>query len=232
MIIPRYSAERGHSSHGWLDTWHTFSFATYYDPAQMGFRALRVLNEDRIGAGRGFGTHEHRDMEIVTYVLEGALKHRDNVGNRAVMRPGDVQRLTAGSGVTHSEFNASKKEEVHLLQIWILPDRLGLEPSYEQRTFTLEERSGVLKQVASGNPTDQALRVHQDVHLFASILSPGQRVIHHVAAGRYAWLQVVRGMAELNGVRLAAGDGARVVDERLLETTATTPVELLLFDLS
>ncbi len=232
MIRVRRSAERGHFDHGWLDTYHTFSFAEYHDAAHMGFRKLRVINEDRVAPGKGFGTHGHRDMEILTYILQGALEHKDSMGNGSVIRPGDVQRMSAGTGVTHSEFNASKAEPVHLLQIWILPERANLKPGYEQNTFTPEERSNRLRLVASGDPRDGAVRIHQDADVFASILDPGKEVRHALRAGRHAWVQVARGAVKLNGQALSAGDGAAVGGEDALRVAASAPSEVLLFDLA
>ncbi len=232
MIRRRASGDRGHANHGWLDTYHTFSFDTYHDPAHMGFRSLRVINEDRVQPGHGFGTHPHRDMEIVTYVLDGALAHQDSMGNGSTIRPHEVQRMSAGTGVTHSERNASKTEAVHLLQIWILPERRGLAPSYEEKTFPPEEKRGRLRLVASRDGRDGSVTIHQDVDLFASILGPGERVEHALRAGRHAWVQVARGAVALNGVALAAGDGAAVSDEARLSISAAEPAEFLVFDLA
>src|SRR5688572_16519171 len=210
MIAVRKSAERGRANHGWLDSRHTFSFADYYDPQHMGFRALRVINEDRVQPGQGFGTHAHRDMEIVSYVLAGELAHRDSLGTGSVIRPGDVQRMSAGTGVTHSELNPSPRESVHFLQIWILPEKDGLPPSYEQRHFPAEERKGRLRLVASRDARDGSLRVHQDVDVYASLLGRGDAVTHALRPGRHAWLQLARGRCAVNGVALEAGDGAAV----------------------
>lgn len=232
MIRVRPSLERGHADHGWLDTRHTFSFAGYYDPQHMGFRALRVINEDRVQPDRGFDAHSHRDMEIVTYVVEGALAHADSTGNRSVIAPGDVQRMTAGTGVTHSEYNPSKTEPVHLLQIWILPSENNLPPAYEQRQFPPGEKRGRLRLIAAGDGRDGALTVHQDVDLFAALLEPGERLRHGLSTGRHAWLQLISGVVLLNGTRLDAGDGAAVSDEDGLEITPKETSELLLFDLS
>jgi redox-sensitive bicupin YhaK (pirin superfamily) len=231
MIRPRPAAERGHVDHGWLDARHTFSFASYRDPAHMGFRALRVINEDRVQPGRGFGTHPHADMEIITYVISGALQHRDDLGNGSVIRPGDLQRMSAGTGVTHSEFNASPTEIVHLLQIWILPERAGLAPSYEERHFPEEERRGRLRLVASRGGRDGSLRLHRDVDLHASLLAAGAEVMLPLRPDRHAWLQMIRGTVDLNGTRLEAGDGAAVSDERELAIRAAAAAELLVFDL-
>jgi len=232
MIVKRPAAERGHFDHGWLDTSHTFSFADYHDPRHMGFRSLRVINEDRVAAGKGFGAHSHRDMEIVTYVLEGALEHADSMGNRSVIVPGDVQRMSAGTGVTHSEFNGSEREPVHLLQIWLLPERSGLTPGYEQKAIPEQEERGVLRLVASRDVREGSVTIHQDVDLYASRLEPGERVKHGLAPGRHAWLQMVTGWVELNGTRLGAGDGAAVSRESALEVVALEPAHFLLFDLS
>lgn len=231
MIVKRPSGARGHLNHGWLDTYHTFSFASYYDPAHMGFRDLRVINEDRVAGGAGFGTHPHRDMEIVTYLLDGALEHRDSMGSVSILRPGDVQRMSAGTGVTHSEVNASRDEPVHLLQIWIVPERRGLTPEYEERTFPAADRTNVLRPIVAADARDGAMRIHQDVAVYASILDAGASVTHALAPGRHAWLQVARGGVTLNGVTLAAGDGAVVSGEPSLEIVAEQPSEILLFDL-
>jgi redox-sensitive bicupin YhaK (pirin superfamily) len=232
MIVKRPAAERGHFNHGWLDTSHTFSFAGYHDPERMGFRTLRVINEDRVQGGKGFGAHSHSDMEIVTYVLEGALAHSDSMGNRSTIVPGDVQRMTAGTGVTHSEFNPRPQEPVHFLQIWILPDRRGLAPGYEQKAIPEAEERGALRLVASRDGRDGSVTIHQDVDLYASRLLPGERVKHAVASGRHAWLQVVTGRIELNGTALGAGDGAAVSRESALEMVAVEPAHFLLFDLA
>jgi len=227
MIRLRRSNERGHFDHGWLNTYHTFSFADYYDPAQMGFRSLRVINEDRVQPGEGFGTHPHRDMEIITYVLSGALAHKDNAGGEGVLRPGEVQHMTAGSGIRHSEFNASQTEPVHFLQIWILPEKNGLKPGYEQRRFDIDG----LRLVASHDGRKDSLRIHQDADLYAARPNAGQTVTHALAPNRHAWLQVVRGTVTLNGSELSAGDGAAISDEQRLDIRAIEPAELLLFDL-
>lgn len=232
MLTIRKSGDRGHFDFGWLDTRHTFSFGDYYDPKHMGFRALRVINEDVVHAGGGFGTHPHRDMEIVTYVLSGGLAHRDSMGNGSVIRPGDVQRMSAGTGVTHSEHNASRTEPVHLLQIWLLPAKTGSAPSYEQKTFSTAEKRGRLRLVGAADGHDGAVTIHQDVALYASVLEPGERVHHVLAPGRHAWVQVVRGTIGVNGETLAAGDGAALSDVRDVTITATTESELLLFDLA
>jgi hypothetical protein len=232
MITKRPGSERGHFDHGWLKTYHTFSFADYRDPSHMGFRQLRVINEDEVGPGMGFPTHGHRDMEIVTYVLEGALEHRDSMGNGSVIRPGDVQRMTAGTGVQHSEFNASTSEPVHLLQIWILPAKAKLAPGYEQTTIAAKDKRGVLRLIASPDGSDGSVTIHQDVRLYVSVLEPGEKVIQDLARGRFAWLQVARGAVTVNGQALVHGDGAAVSDETSLTIAAAAPSEILLFDLA
>jgi redox-sensitive bicupin YhaK (pirin superfamily) len=231
-ITVRRAAARGREDHGWLDTRHTFSFAEYYDPAHMGFRALRVINEDRVAPGAGFPPHGHRDMEIVSYVLAGALQHRDSLGTGSVIRPGDVQRMTAGTGVTHSEFNASRDEPVHFLQIWILPRRRGLEPGYEQKAFPEDEKRNAWRLLASEDGRDGSVTIHQDVRLLVTLLDAGREVRHALAPGRHAWLQVARGRVTLDGVALEAGDGAAVSEARELVLTATADAEALLFDLA
>jgi redox-sensitive bicupin YhaK (pirin superfamily) len=232
MIQIRKADQRGHFDHGWLDTSHTFSFADYFDPAHMGFRSLRVINDDRVRPGRGFGMHGHRDMEIVTYVLEGALEHRDSLGNGSVLRPGELQHMTAGTGVRHSEFNPSDQEEVHLYQIWLLPGRKGLEPSYEQKAFSEEERRGALRLVASPTGEHGSLTIHQDARLYLPTLQAGEAVAHTLEPGRHAWLQVLRGRAALNGNPLAAGDGAAVSEEEKLGIRGQAEAEVMLFDLA
>jgi len=232
MIQVRRSADRGHVQHGWLDTFHTFSFDTYHDPAHMHFRALRVINEDRVAADAGFPTHPHRDMEIITYVLEGALEHKDSLGNGSVIRPGDGQRMSAGTGIRHSEANASKTDPVHLLQIWILPEKKGIEPGYEQKAFPPEEKRGRLRLIADRDSRDGAVTVHQDVALYASVLAPGEQVEHRLGPGRHAWLQVARGAVSLNGHKLDQGDGAAVSEEAKLAIRADRDAEVLLFDLA
>ena len=232
MITVRRSNERGHFDHGWLNTYHTFSFDQYYDPRYMGFRNLRVINEDVVAPGRGFPKHGHRDMEIITYILEGALKHEDSMGNGSVIRPGDVQRMTAGTGVRHSEQNASDKERVHLLQIWILPNTVGLEPGYEQKAFSEDERRGQLRLIASEDSREGSVEVHQDVSLFASVLPAGQEVEHSMDQQRYAWIQVARGSVEVNGESAGQGDGVIAVGESSLRIRAQEDAEMLLFDLA
>jgi redox-sensitive bicupin YhaK (pirin superfamily) len=230
MITVRPSEARGHAERGWLDSRHTFSFADYHDPAHMGFRSLRVINEDRVQPGRGFPPHSHRDMEIVTYVLSGSLEHKDSLGNGSVIRHGEVQRMTAGTGVTHSEYNPSPAEPVHFLQIWILPERSGLPASYEQRA--LDAGSGRLRLVASPDGRDGSLVVHQDAALLAARLGAGERVEHPLRAERHAWVQVAAGAVDVNGTALRQGDGAAISDESQLVLRATEPSEVLLFDLA
>ena len=232
MIVERPSNERGHANHGWLDTRHTFSFASYYDPAHMGFRALRVINEDRVAPGGGFPTHPHRDMEIVTYVLEGALEHRDSMGNGSIIRPGEVQRMSAGSGVTHSEYNPSDTDPVHLLQIWIVPEARGLRPSYEQIAFDPKALEDQLCLIASPDGRDGSVTVHQDVELRAARLATGKTASQPLAAGRHAWVHVARGVAEVNGVRMSAGDGVALSHEPRVELVGVDSAELLVFDLA
>lgn len=232
MITIRKSKDRGHFSHGWLDTYHTFSFDQYYDPAHMHWRTLRVINEDRVAPAQGFPTHSHRDMEITTYILSGALEHRDSMGNGSVIRPGDVQRMSAGSGVSHSEFNPSDSESVHLLQIWILPKERGLAPSYEEKSFSEDERRGRLRLVASEDGREASVTIHQDARLYAAILDAGVTVAHVLGANRSAWLQVARGAISLNEMNLTQGDGAAVKDETDLKIAAREPAEILLFDLA
>lgn len=232
MISIRRSQDRGHFNHGWLDTYHTFSFADYYDPDQMGFRALRVMNEDRVAPGMGFGMHGHRDMEIVTYVLSGALEHKDSLGHGEALRPGELQRMTAGRGIRHSEFNPSATEPVHLYQIWLLPREAGLEPGYEQKAFAESERHNRLKLVASPGGDDGSLTIQQDARLYLATLDGGVSLTHTLPAGRHAWIQVLRGAIDLNGTALAAGDGAAISNESKLAIRATSPAEVLLFDLA
>lgn len=233
MVIIRPAGERGQANHGWLDTRHTFSFADYYDPQHMGFRALRVINEDRVSPGQGFGRHSHRDMEIVTYVLEGALEHKDSIGTGSVIRPGDVQRMSAGTGVAHSEFNASPDEPVHFLQIWLLPRAHGLTPSYEQKTFPPAERQGRLRVVASPDGREGSVTVHSDATIYGTLLSGGQSVELPLAPGRHAWVHVARGRARVAGQPLGAGDAAAFSQEPAvkLEGVEGEPAEVLVFDL-
>ena len=231
MITIRRSDERGHADHGWLDSRHTFSFADYYDPARMGFGPLRVINEDRVAPGQGFGRHGHRDMEILSYVLDGALEHKDSIGTGSVIRRGDVQRMSAGTGIQHSEFNSSQRDPVHFLQIWILPERTGIAPAYEQKTFAFDE-PGALTLVAARDGREGALTVHQDVDVYAGRLAAGARIEHVLREGRVAWLQVARGAVALNGSQLAAGDGAAIEKEAGLVIEPATPAEVLLFDMA
>ena len=231
MITIRKSDDRGHAMHGWLDSRHTFSFADYRDERHMGFGPLRVINEDRVEPGKGFAAHSHRDMEIVSYVLEGALEHRDSLGTGSVIRPGDVQTMRAGTGVTHSEYNHSKQEWVHFLQIWIVPDTKGLEPAYGQRHFSEDERRGTLRLVASRDGRDGSLEIHQDASIYASILDAGSGVKHELAPGRRAWVQLIRGRAEVGARVLDGGDGAAIEDETSVTIRAEQGSELLLFDL-
>ena len=232
MITVRRSNERGHAEHGWLDSFHTFSFADYYDPAHMGFRALRVINEDRVAGGMGFGTHPHRDMEIITVVLSGALEHKDSMGSGEVIRPDDVQRMTAGTGVIHSEFNASSREPVHFLQIWLLPDRRGLRPGYEQKTFPRQDKAGRLRLVASPDGADGSVTIHTDASLFAGVFDAGQTAEHALAPGRHAWVHVARGSARVNGTDVTAGDAVALSQERTVRIEGIDAGELLVFDLA
>lgn len=232
MITVRKSAARGHANRGWLDSYHTFSFADYYDPNYMNFRSLRVINEDVVSPGKGFGTHGHSDMEIITYVLEGVLEHKDSLGTGATIKPGEVQRMSAGTGIQHSEFNHSQTDPVHLLQIWLLPDTNDLPPSYEQRDFPVAERRGKLRLVAARDTRDGAVKVHQDVDLYAAVLDEKSRVSHALGLNRHAWVQVARGSVLLNGLALENGDGAAVSGESELIVEATADAEFLLFDLA
>lgn len=232
MITVRKAQERGHANHGWLDSHHTFSFANYYDPKQMGFRSLRVINEDQVSPGAGFGTHGHKDMEIITYVLSGSLEHKDSIGNGSVIQPGDVQRMSAGTGIMHSEFNHSQTEPVHLLQIWLLPESRGNPPSYEQHNFSLAKEPGKLRLVASRDGRDGALTVGQDVDLYAAVLAKGDRLTRTLEPQRHAWLQVVRGAIVLNTVPLNTSDGAAMSEETDIVIEATRDAEILLFDLA
>lgn len=232
MMRIRRAADRGHADHGWLNAYHTFSFSGYYDPAQMGFRSLRVMNEDRVQPGKGFGTHPHRDMEIVTYVLEGALEHKDSMGNGEILRPGEFQRMSAGTGITHSEFNPSRSELVHLYQIWLLPERKGIEPSYEQKQFDDGGMTNRLRLVASPDAIDGSLKIHQDVRIYLAKLAEGVKVTHEPATGRHAWLQVLRGTVTLNEQQLDTSDGAAISDEHRLDIWALRTAEIMLFDLA
>ncbi|OLE55685.1 MAG: quercetin 2,3-dioxygenase [Acidobacteria bacterium 13_1_20CM_3_53_8] len=232
MIKVRRAEERGETETWWLMSHHTFSFNNYYDPQNMGWSDLRVINEDFVKPAAGFGTHSHKDMEIITYVLEGALEHKDSMGNTSIIRPGEVQRMTAGKGVSHSEFNSSKTEPVHLLQIWILPERRDLEPGYEQKSFPAEERKGKLRLVASRAGSDGSVTIHQDAKLFVASLGAGEEVSHNFEPGRKAWVQVARGSVNLNGQSLQQGDGAAISDEESLKIAAQDEAEILLFDLA
>lgn len=232
MMKIRRSRDRGHAHHGWLDTYHTFSFADYHDPEFMGFRCLRVINDDTVSPGQGFGTHGHRDMEIVSYVLEGGLEHKDSMGTGSVLRPGDVQRMSAGTGVTHSEFNHSNDEPVHFLQIWILPERSGLTPEYEEKVFPEDDKRGQLRLIVSSDGRDGSLRIHQDALIYASVLAEGDTVHHELAANRHAWLQIAQGELSLNGETLSTGDGMAITDETRLTIEGRRDAELLLFDVA
>jgi hypothetical protein len=232
MIELRPAAERGHADHGWLDSWHSFSFAGYHDPAHMGFGALRVINEDRIAAGTGFGTHGHRDMEIVSYVLDGALAHKDSLGNGSVIRPGDVQRMSAGTGVLHSEFNHQADAPTHFLQIWIQPDRPGLAPGYEERHFTEADKRGRLRLIASPDGADGSVTVHQSARVYAGLFDGDERARLELERGRRAYVHVARGAVSVNGRRLVAGDAAKLVGEPAVELDAGDGAEVLVFDLA
>ena len=232
MITIRKSEERGHFDFGWLDTYHTFSFDQYFDPAHSHFRSLRVINEDRVAAGRGFPTHSHRDMEIITYILSGSLEHRDSMGNGSVIRPGDVQRMSAGTGVSHSEFNPSQSEACHLLQIWIMPKLRNLTPSYEQKFFGEDKRRGQLCLIAAADGGDEAVTIHQDARVYASLLGAGQSIAYQLNDTRHAWLQIARGTLSLNGQKLDQGDGASMSSENQLSISAAAASEFLLFDLA
>jgi quercetin 2,3-dioxygenase len=228
----RKSDQRGHANHGWLDPRFTFSFADYFDPQHLQFRTLRVMNDDHIAAGGGFPKHAHRDMEILTYLLEGALQHQDSMGNGSVIKPGDVQYLSAGTGVAHSEFNASKTAPVHLYQIWMLPEKPGLQPTYDQKSFSESEKRGKLRLVASPDGRDGALKIRQNNELYATVLSAGAMVKHELKKDRHAYVQVARGHVRLNGRRLETGDGAAISAEKAVELTGVTDAEVLLFDLA
>jgi redox-sensitive bicupin YhaK (pirin superfamily) len=231
MLTVRKGAQRGHFDHGWLDTYHTFSFAHYHDPREMGFGALRVINEDRIEPGHGFGMHPHRDMEILTYILAGALEHRDSMGHGSVIRAGDVQRMSAGRGVQHSEFNPSRTEPVHLLQIWIEPNAAGLVPSYEQRHYPEAEKRGRLRLIASPDGREGSTTIHQDACVYATRLGAGDTVVHRLAPGRRVYVHVARGVLKVNGVPLEAGDGAKIESEVAIGLADARDAEALLFDL-
>lgn len=232
MITIRRSDERGQADHGWLNSYHSFSFANYYDPEHMGFRSLRVINEDRIAAGTGFPTHPHRDMEIITYVVSGAVAHRDSLGNTETIGASGIQKFSAGTGIAHSEFNPSSTEPLHLLQIWILPNQQGLRPGYEQKTFPPETKQGQWRKLASRDASDGSVKINQDAELYATILRSGEQQRYTLQPGRYAWVQVVKGEISLNGNALYSGDGAAISEETDLTLEATSDAEILLFDLA
>jgi redox-sensitive bicupin YhaK (pirin superfamily) len=231
MMLIRPAAERGHANHGWLDSHHTFSFADYHDPRYMGFGPLRVINEDRVQPGKGFGTHSHRDMEIISYVLEGELAHKDSIGTGSVIRPGEVQRMTAGTGVQHSEFNNSKSELVHFLQIWLFPSKPNLAPGYEQKMFDAESKRGKLKLIVSPDGRDESVKIHQDATIYAALLAAGERVTHPTSQERKLWVQVARGAVRVNGEALAACDGAAIAYDDQVTIESTAESEVLLFDM-
>ncbi len=232
MLTIRRSAERGHANHGWLDSFHTFSFANYYDPTHMGFGALRVINDDRIAAGRGFGTHGHRDMEIITYVLDGAIAHKDSMGSGSTIQPGNVQRMSAGRGVMHSEFNPRADQQTHLLQIWIEPDVTGIAPEYEERAFSDEQKRGRLQALVSGDGIDGSMVIHQNVRLYAGLFDGDESATLELAAGRRAWVHVARGSVTVNGVDLSAGDAVAITDETRVALSGGKDAEVLVFDLA
>lgn len=231
MNVLRRAADRGHANHGWLDSYHSFSFADYYDPAHMGFGPLRVINEDRVKPGSGFGTHGHRDMEIISYVLEGALGHKDSLGNGSTIVPGDVQRMSAGTGVVHSEFNASKTAPVHFLQIWLIPAQTGIKPGYEQKRFADADKAGRLRLVASPDGRDGSLTIHTDAQLYAGVFDAGQTAELALAPGRHGWVHVARGSVRVNGHAVAAGDGVALTDEPAVRLEGVAGGEVLVFDL-
>ncbi len=231
MIQIRKSAERGHANHGWLDSYHSFSFANYYDPNFSGFHDLLVINEDHIAPAKGFGTHAHQDMEIITYVISGALEHKDSMGTGSVLRPGKVQRMSAGTGVQHSEFNHSKSEPLHLLQIWITPQKNGIPPSYEEKDFPKTEKTNQLKLIVSPQGSEGSIKMNQDASIYVALLDTGKTVTHALSPGRNAWIQVVEGKLEINGKTLNAGDGAAIEGEKNLNLTAKSASEVLVFDL-
>ena len=232
MMELRPAAERGHADHGWLDSWHSFSFASYHDPRHMGFGALRVINEDRVAAGTGFGTHGHRDMEIISYVLDGALAHKDSLGNGSVIRPGDVQRMSAGTGVMHSDFNQRQDGPTHFLQIWIEPDRRGIAPGYEERRFEPADKRGRLRLIASPDGADGSVTIHQQARLYAALLDGDERALLSLEPGRRAYVHVARGSVSVNGTTLAAGDAAKLVGEAAVELERGADAEVLVFDLA
>lgn len=231
MLTVRRSADRGHADHGWLDSFHTFSFAGYYDPQQMGFSVLRVINEDRVAPGQGFGSHPHRDMEIISIVLEGELEHQDSMGNKTRIRPGEVQRMTAGTGVVHSEYNPQPALPVHFLQIWILPSAQGLPPSYAQKAFPAAERQGRLQRVVSPDGADGSITIHQDASLFLGTFAAGEAITHALPPGRRAYLQMLAGEIKLDGQVLGAGDGARIEQQASFSLEGVARADVLLFDL-
>jgi quercetin 2,3-dioxygenase len=231
-IAIRKAEERGHANHGWLNSYHTFSFANYYDPNYMGFRSLRVINEDRVLGGKGFGTHPHRDMEIISYVIEGAMEHKDTIGNSCIIRPGDVQRMSAGTGIAHSEFNYSPTEQVHFLQIWILPNQTNLVPSYEQKFFTDEEKENQLCLIVSNDGRDGSLKIHQDMNLYAAKIHPHHRITYSSQANRHLWIQVVKGEIEVENHQLQTGDAAAISDAESINIIGQNSAEILLFDLA
>jgi redox-sensitive bicupin YhaK (pirin superfamily) len=232
MLKIRPAGERGHAEHGWLNSYHSFSFADYYDPAHMGFRSLRVINEDRVAPAQGFGRHSHRDMEIISYVLEGALEHKDSIGTGSIIRPGDVQRMSAGTGVAHSEYNASRSDPVHFLQIWLLPNQRGMKPSYEQQTFGPEQKQGRLRIVASPDGREGSVTIHADASVYAGLFDAGESAELELGPGRQAWVQIARGNLRVNGQELQAGDGAAITSEDRVRVEGTTGGEVLLFDLA
>ena len=232
MIQIRPASERGGGDHGWLKTQHSFSFGDYWDPKWVGFRSLRVINEDWVAPNTGFPTHPHRDMEIITYVLEGKLEHKDSLGTGSIIQPGDGQRMTAGSGIRHSEFNPSTTEPAHLLQIWIQPEKSALPPSYEQKSFAPAQKQGKLRLVASRDASDGSVKINQDAKLFVTLLKPGEEVTHELKSGRHGWLQIARGAVEVNGKKLSQGDGAAISDEKKLTIKGVADAEVLLFDLA
>lgn len=231
MIQVRKSDERGHANHGWLDTYHTFSFAHYYDPSFTGFNDLLVINDDRVKAGTGFGRHGHKDMEIITYVLEGELEHKDSLGTGSVLRYGDIQRMSAGTGILHSEFNHSRETALHLLQIWIVPEKQGIQPGYEEKKVSRDEKKNRLKLIVSSDGRDGSLRMHQDASLYAAIIEEGKKIEFPVKKGRDVWIQMARGTVEVNGILLQQGDGAAVTEEQSLRFEGKQEAEILVFDL-
>ena len=232
MLTIRPSGERGHADHGWLNSYHSFSFAEYHDPRHMGFRSLRVINDDRVAPAKGFPLHPHRDMEIISYVVEGELEHHDDMGNGSIIGPGEVQLMSAGRGITHSEGNPSADNLVHFLQIWIRPRQQGITPSYQQKLFATADKQGQLRLIASPDGRDDSLTIQQDACLYATLLHPGEKVIHHTATNRYLWLQVVSGSVTANGTSLQQGDGAALENEKEVTLIGQEPAEVLLFDLS